>query len=89
MIYALKLNRLKQKLLRRVFINKSHLTFIVSNYRSKLNHLNHLRVLNCPIVILTATLPPVSVTELIDVIRISNPVIIRAYTARLNIRYIV
>jgi superfamily II DNA helicase RecQ len=89
MTYASKLNRLKRKLLRRVFIDESHLIFTVSDYRLKLNHLNHLRVLNCPIVILTATLPPVSVTKLIDVMRISNPVIIRAYTARLNIRYIV
>ena len=89
MTYALKLNRPERKLLRRVFIDEGHLTFIISDYRSKLNHLNHLRVLNCPMVILTAILPPVSVTELIDVMRISNPVIIRACTARLNIRYIV
>ena len=87
--YASKLNSPDRKLLRRVFIDEGHLTFTASDYRSKLNHLSHLRVLNCPMVILTATLPPVSVTELMDAMRISNPVIIRACTARLNIRYMV
>ena len=87
--YASKLNSPERKLLRRVFIDEGHLTFTASDYRSKLNHLNHLRVLNCPMVILTATLPPVSVTDLMDAMRISNPIIIRACTARLNIRYMV
>jgi hypothetical protein len=72
-----------------VFIDEGYLIFIASNYRSKLNYLNYLRVLNCPMVILIAILPPVLVIELMDVIRILNPVIIRACTARLNIRYMV
>jgi superfamily II DNA helicase RecQ len=87
--YALKLADPDRKLLRRVVINKCHLTYTASHYRTKLNHLNHLRILNCPMILLTATLPPASVTELIDAMRISNPVIIRACTARLNIRYMV
>ena len=87
--YASKLNSPERRLLQRVIIDECHLTFTASHYRSKLNHLNHLRVLNCPMILLTATLPPVSVTELMDAMRISNPVIIRACTARLNIRYMV
>jgi superfamily II DNA helicase RecQ len=89
MTYALKLNRPKWKLLRQVFIDEGHLTFIASDYWSKLNHLNYLQVLNCPMVILTATLLPVLVIKLINAMRISNPVIIRACTTRLNIRYMV
>ena len=87
--YASKLANLDRKLLRRVVIDECHLTYTASHYQTKLNYLNHLQILNCPIILLTATLPPASVTELIDAIRISNPVIIRACTARLNIRYMV
>jgi superfamily II DNA or RNA helicase len=75
-IYASKLNSPEQRLLQRVIIDEYYLTFIASHYRSKLNHLNHLQVLNCLMILLTTTLLLVSVTELIDAIRISNLVII-------------
>ena len=87
--YASRLNDPKRKLLRRVVIDECHLTYSASNYRVRLNHLCHLRVLNCPTILLTATLPPVSVPELMDVMRIGHPVIIRACTARVNIQYMV
>jgi hypothetical protein len=88
-IYALKLNSPDRKLLWRVFIDEGYFTFMVSDYRSKLNYLNYLQVLNYPMVILIVTLPPVLVIELIDAMRISNPVIIRACIARFNIYYMV
>ncbi|KFZ15842.1 hypothetical protein V501_02522 [Pseudogymnoascus sp. VKM F-4519 (FW-2642)] len=87
--YASRLNSLERKLLRRVIIDECHLTFTASNYRVRLNHLCHLRVLNCPMILLTATLPPASVPELMDVMRIGHPVIIRACTGRANIQYMV
>jgi superfamily II DNA helicase RecQ len=87
--YASKLADLGRKLLQRVVIDECYLTYAGSHYWTKLNHLNHLRILNCPMVLLTATLPPASVTELMDAMRISNPVIIQACTARLNIQYMV
>lgn len=87
--YASQLNSPERKLLRRVIIDECHLTFTASNYWARLNHLCHLRVLNCPMILLTATLPPASVLELMDVMRIGHPVIIRACTARINIQYMV
>ncbi|OBT40733.1 hypothetical protein VE00_09777 [Pseudogymnoascus sp. WSF 3629] len=79
----------ERNLLRRVILDECHLTYTASNYRVRLNHLCHLRVLNCPMILLTATLPPVSVPELMDVMRIRHPVIIRACTGRTNIQYMV
>ena len=47
-----------KKLLRRVVIDECHLIFTSSNWRPKLAALRNLRILTCPIVLLTATLPP-------------------------------
>lgn len=58
-------NMLSSKgLLRRVVINESHLVFTSSDWRPKLAILQNLRLLPCPIVLLTAMLPPVREAEL-------------------------
>jgi hypothetical protein len=46
-------------LLRRVVVDECHLVFTSSDWRPKLAKLKNLRLLPCPIVLLTATLPPV------------------------------
>jgi len=79
----------KRKLLRRVVVDECHLTFTASDYRPKLKQLGHLQVLRCPLILLTATLPPVRLDELREVMHISNFRLIRMSTARPNIRYIV
>lgn len=73
--YASRLNSPERNLLRRVILNECHLKYMASNYRVQLNHLCHLLVLNCPMILLTATLPLVSVLELMVVMRIGHPVI--------------
>jgi superfamily II DNA helicase RecQ len=49
----------KRKLLRRVVLDECHLSFTASDYRPKLRQLGHLQVLRCPMILLTATLPPI------------------------------
>ena len=75
--------------LRRVVIDEGHLTFTASDYRRKLRSLYHLRVLGRPTVVLTATLPPSRMHELVDALSIQNPIVIRCSTVRPNIRYMV
>ncbi len=77
------------KKLRRVVIDEGHLSFTASDYRQKLRLLYHLRVLGCPTVVLTATLPPSRMHELVEALSIQNPIVIRCSTARPNIRYMV
>lgn len=79
----------KRKLLRRVVLDECHLTFTASDYRPKLKQLGHLQVLRCPIILLTATLPPIRLDELREVMHISDFRLIRMSTARPNIRYMV
>jgi superfamily II DNA helicase RecQ len=79
----------KKKLLRRVVLNECHLTFTASDYRPKLKQLGHLQVLRCPMILLTATLPPIRLDELREVMHISDFRLIRMSTARPNIRYMV
>jgi superfamily II DNA helicase RecQ len=78
-----------QGLLRRVVIDECHLTFTASNWRPKLAQLKHLRVLACPIVLLTATLPPVLEEELSEGMLVRCATYIRASTVRPKIRYVV
>lgn len=75
--------------LRRVVIDEGHLTFTASDYRRKLRSLYHLRVLGAPTVVLTATLPPSRMQELVEAMSIQNPMVIRCSTVRPNIRYMV
>jgi len=78
-----------QKLLRRVVVDECHLAFTSSDWRPKLAQLKGLRVLACPIVLLTATLPPVLEEELSDSMLVRCATYIRASTVRPNIRYMV
>jgi len=79
----------KRKLLRRVVLDECHLSFTASDYRPKLRQLGHLQVLRCPMILLTATLPPSRLEELREVMHISDFRLIRASTIRPNIRYAV
>ena len=77
------------KRVRRVVIDECHLTFTASDYRKKLRSVHHLRALGVPTVLLTATLPPTRVHELLDAVSVQNPMVIRCSTVRPNIRYMV
>ncbi|KAH7327553.1 P-loop containing nucleoside triphosphate hydrolase protein [Rhexocercosporidium sp. MPI-PUGE-AT-0058] len=79
----------KRKLLRRVVLDECHLAFTASDYRPKLRQLGHLQVLRCPMILLTATLPPIRLDELREVMHISDFRLIRMSTVRANIRYMV
>lgn len=79
----------KRKLLRRVVVDECHLSFTASDYRPKLRQLGHLQVLRCPMILLTATLPPIRLDELREVMHISDFRLIRMSTVRPNIRYMV
>lgn len=76
-------------LLRRVVLDECHLVFTSSDWRPKLAMLKHLRVLACPIVLLTATLPPVLEEVLSDSMLIRSATYIRASTVRPKTRYLV
>jgi superfamily II DNA helicase RecQ len=76
-------------LLRRVVINECYLIFTLSDWRPKLAKLKNLRLLPCPILLLTATLPPVREAELAESMLIQCATYIRAGTVRPNIRYLV
>jgi superfamily II DNA helicase RecQ len=77
------------KRLRRIVIDEGYLTFTASDYRQKLRSLYHLRALGAPTVVLTATLPPSRMQELVEAISIQNPIVIRCSTVRPNICYMV
>jgi superfamily II DNA helicase RecQ len=76
-------------LLRRVVVDECHLIFTSSDWRPKLAKLKNLRLLPCPIVLLTATLPPVREGELGSSMLVQCATYIRASTVRLNTRYLV
>ena len=77
------------KRLRQVVIDEGHLTFTASDYRRKLRSLYHLQALGAPMVVLTATLPPSRMQELVEAMSIQNPIVIWCSTVRPNIRYMV
>jgi superfamily II DNA helicase RecQ len=76
-------------LLRRVVVDECHLIFTSSDWRPKLAKLKSLRLLPCPIVLLTATLPPVREEELGESMQVRVATYIRASTVRPNTRYFV
>jgi len=83
-------NMLSSKgLLRRVVVDESHLIFTSSDWRPKLAMVKNLRLLPCPIVLLTATLPPVREGELATSMLIQCATYVRASTVRPNTRYFV
>ena len=75
--------------LRRVVVDECHLTLTANDWRPKLARLGDLRVLCCPVVLLTATLPPVLEQQLGKNMLIKNATYVRAGTVRPNIRYAV
>ncbi|TKA60633.1 hypothetical protein B0A49_13140 [Cryomyces minteri] len=82
--------RLRAKgLLRRVFVDECHLTFTSSDWRPKLAQVKQVRSLDCSIVLLTATLPPVLQFELERSMVVSTTRYIRACTIRKKTRYLV
>ncbi|CAD0051472.1 unnamed protein product [Aureobasidium pullulans] len=77
-------------LLRRVFVDECHLTFTASDWRPKLVAVRYVRGLRVPLIMLTATLPPMLAFEL-EVSMACQTVTryIRATTTRLRTRYVV
>lgn len=76
-------------LLRRVVIDECHLTYTASHYRARLAQLKNLRFLSCPIVLLTATQPPMLEHELAEAMLVRGAHYIRASTLQPNIRYLI
>jgi superfamily II DNA helicase RecQ len=76
-------------LLRRVVIDECHLTITSSDWRPTMALLKNLRLIPCPIILLTATLPPVRQGELQRSMLIEQATFIRASTVRPNTRYYV
>jgi superfamily II DNA helicase RecQ len=75
--------------LRRIFIDECHLIFKENHWRAKLVRLSCLRGVNCPMVLLTATLPPLMQFELERCMSIEFCRYIRADRTRLRTRYMV
>lgn len=80
---------LQKGLLQRIVVDECHLIFSAHSWRPNLALLKNLRLLGCPIVLLTATLPPVWEHALEAGILIHNATYIRASTVRPNTRYFV
>jgi hypothetical protein len=76
-------------LLRRVVVDKCYLIITLSDWRLKLALLKNLRLLLCPIVLLTATLPPVREGKLATSMLLPCATYIRASTIQPNTRYYV
>jgi superfamily II DNA helicase RecQ len=76
-------------LLQRVVVDECHLVLTARNWRAKMLLVKRLRVLGCPTVLLTATLPPLREEELEASMVARNATYIRASTVRPNPRYFV
>lgn len=76
-------------LLRRVFVDESHLTFTASNWRAKLTTVRQVRSLCAALILLTATLPPALEFELEDSMASQLARYIRTETTRVRTRYTV
>jgi superfamily II DNA helicase RecQ len=76
-------------LLQRVVIDECHLLFTARHWRANLLKVKNLRLLGCPTVLLTATLPVVQEGELEASMLVRNATYIRASTVRPNARYFV
>ena len=76
-------------LLQRIVVDECHLLFTARHWRANLLKVKNLRLLGCPVVLLTATLPPVQEGELEASMLARNATYIRASTVRPNARYFV
>lgn len=71
----------------RVVIDEAHLVLTAQSYRPKMALIRHLRQLHCPIVCLTATLPPLMQPQFDQRMFLQQPRVIRARTFRSDITY--
>lgn len=76
-------------ILRRVFVDESHLTFTASDWRPKLAQVRAVRGLRVPTIMLTATLPVLLEFELEESMAAQMARYIRAVTTRTKTRYMV
>ena len=76
-------------LLHRIVIDECHLVFTARHWRENLLAMKNLRLLGSPMVMLTATLPPLREGELEASMLVRHATYIRASTARPNARYFV
>ena len=74
-------------LLRRIFIDESHTIIMDVSYRAKLGELRSLHRFECPIVMLTATLPTALESWFRDEMLAKSAVMVRDRTTKLNCRY--
>jgi superfamily II DNA helicase RecQ len=75
--------------LRRVVVDECYLIYTSSDWRLKLAGLKNLRLLPCPIVLLTATLLLLQEHELASAMLFTHVTYIRASTVQLNTQYFV
>jgi hypothetical protein len=87
LVYAQEIQ--KKGLLAGIYVDEAHLTFTASDWRKELAELRLLRVVGCPVVLLTATLPPLLENELRIAMDVRNARVIRASTIRPFHRYVV
>jgi superfamily II DNA helicase RecQ len=87
LVYAQEMQ--KKGLLAGIYFDEAHLTFTASDWRKELAELRLLRVVGCPVILLTATLPPLLENELRIAMDVRNARVIRASTIRLFHRYVV
>ena len=77
------------KLLNRIVIDEAHHLVTSKDFRNCFSLMANLLGFEAPLVFLSATLPPITVTELLRVMRLDSPAVdvIRAPTYRKNIAY--
>jgi superfamily II DNA helicase RecQ len=75
--------------LRRIVVDECHLVYTSSDWRPKLAKLQNIRITSCPLVLLTATLPPIREFEFSKAMLLSHATYIRASTVRRYTQYLV
>jgi superfamily II DNA helicase RecQ len=75
--------------LRRIVVDKCHLVYTSSDWRPKLARLQNIRITSCPLVLLTATLPPIREYEFSTAMLLPHATYIRASTVRRYTQYLV
>ncbi|TRM55194.1 hypothetical protein BD626DRAFT_543561 [Schizophyllum amplum] len=70
----------------RTVIDEGHL-FLTSQFRPNLNDVYELRMVECPLVILSATMPPASIPWYTSALNLERPLVIRGCTDRPELAY--
>ncbi|TRM57366.1 hypothetical protein BD626DRAFT_574678 [Schizophyllum amplum] len=70
----------------RTVIDEGHL-FLTSQFRPNLNDVYELRMVECPLVILSATMPPASIPWYTSALNLEHPLVIRGCTDRPELVY--